>query len=192
MQLRLWSPAVVLCAALVGAPVFAGVIFAGPLTTTVPTALFDPLTTLSSTLTAGEFLIAIETTGALNLQDWSLDLLYNASIARPVDGGGFYQSVYQAYFDGTADLSEITSSGFDLPDLLQGIAGFSQGVSGNGTLAYVLFGYVSGQEGRDPGISVAGGPTFGVPEPSSLALAATSLAALLMARARRRREIHQV
>src|SRR5215510_3790009 len=80
-----------------GAPPWAGAdILPGTPTTTVPSSLFDPPPgTLSSPLPANQFLLPIEITGAIGLQDWSFDLNFDDSIVSPVDAGGLYQSVYQ-------------------------------------------------------------------------------------------------
>ncbi len=166
----------------VSAPTSATLITAGTPTTTVPNDLFDPLCpafcTLTSPLPGNEFLLPIEITGANTLQDWSFDLNFNDGVVAPVDAGGLYQSVYQAEFNASdPTLSNITSSGFLLPgspqDTLQGVAGFSSGVSGNGLLAYILFDQLV--PGANPGFSISGVTVAQAPEPGTLALFAAAL-----------------
>ena len=160
-------------------PPWAGAgILVGTPTTTVPSSLFDPLNTLSSSLPANEFLLPIEITGANGLQDWSFDLNFTDGVVSPLDVGGLYQSVYQAEFNASdPTLSNITSSGLLLPGSLLGIAGFSSGVSGDGLLAYVLFQQL--MPGVDPGFSISNAVTTqAAPEPGTLALLAGVLAVL--------------
>jgi hypothetical protein len=162
-------------------------ILPGTPTTTVPSALFDPLCplscTLSSPLPGTQFLLPIEITGAIGLQSWSFDLLFDNTVVNPADDFGLYQSVYQAEFS-VADptLSNITSSGLPLAGDLLGIAGFSSGVSGNGLLAFVLFDFVPGQEARDPGFHIDNPTVQQVPEPTALALLAPCLMLLALRR----------
>src|SRR5215510_1680436 len=142
------------------APPWAGagpVISPGPPTTSIPSSLFDPLASLSPPLPGDEFLLPIEITGANGLQDWSFDLNFDDSVVIALDAGGLYQSVYQAEFNGSdPTLSNITSSGFLFLGSLQGIAGFSSGVSGDGLLAYVLFEFQPGKQDPFPAFSVSG------------------------------------
>jgi hypothetical protein len=162
-------------------------ISAGIQTTTVPTALFDPLSSLFSPLPAGQFLLPVEITGATGLQDWSFDLTFNESVVNLLDVGGLYQSVYQTEFNSTdMTLSNITSSGLPGMDVLEGIAGFSSGVSGDGTLAYILFEYAQGQENNDPGFGIENPTISQAPEPETLALLASGLVGLLCVRRRSR------
>ena len=165
----------------------AAVISPGTPTNTVPSSLFDPLATLSSPLPADEFLLPIEITGANGLQDWSYDLLFDASVVGPLDVGGLYQSIYQAEFS-AADptVSNITSSGF--PGSLDGIAGFSSGVSGNGLLNFVLFQYLPGQATNDPDFSVDNVRLVQqAPEPGTIFLLPIALLAIFLIRLQRGR-----
>ena len=155
---------------LVFGSVDAALISPGTPTTTVPSALFDPLSSLSSPLPAGQFLLPIEISGANGLQDWSFDLLFDTSVVNPADDGGLYQSVYQAQFNATdPTLSNITSSGFFLTSL-DGIAGFSSGASGDGLLAFILFEFLPNQQDNDPAFSVANATIQQAPEPETLPL----------------------
>lgn len=155
-------------------------ISAGSPSTSVPAALYDPFGSLVPPLPAEQFLLPVEITGATGLQDWGFDLTFDASVVSPIDVGGLYQSVYQAEFNSVdAILSEITSSGFLLGGVLEGIAGFSSWASGDGTLAYILFEYLPGQAGNDPDFGIEDATTTqSVPEPATLALLAGGLAAL--------------
>ena len=164
----------------VSLPTEGAVISAGTPTTSVPTSLFDPLVSLTAPLAANQFLLPIQIAGANGLQDWTFDLTFNDDVVTPLDVGGLFQSVYQAEFNVTdTTLSNITSSGFLLPDVLQGIAGFSSGVSGDGLLAFVLFQFQPGQEANDPNFGIDNPiVTQQVPEPRTLALLTVALAGL--------------
>lgn len=144
----------------------------------------DPTTAVPAevpvALAADQFLLPIAATGAAGLQSWSFSLGFDASVVQQVDLGGWYFGVYAASFStATPVLSSITSSGFLLDGLLDGVAGFSGGVTGDGLLAYIGFAYQPGREGADPGFTV-GGVTVAqpVPEPGSLALVLAGLLAL--------------
>ena len=73
----------------------AAVISPGTPTTNVPSSLSDPLSTLSSPLSTGQFLLPVDITGANGLQDWSFDLHFDASRVAPLDLGGLFNWVYQ-------------------------------------------------------------------------------------------------
>ena len=153
----------------------ATVISAGTPTTSVPSSLSDPLSSLPSPpspLPAGEFLLPIEITGAAGLQSWSFDVLFDDTIATPFDAGGLTQSVYQAEFNATdPTLSNITSSGFPVAGVgLQGVAGFSTGVSGDGLLAYILFAFQPGQADPFPSFSIDNATVQQAPEPGTVGL----------------------
>jgi hypothetical protein len=139
----------------------AATLSAGAPITTVPAALVDPFGSLATGLGATRFLVPIEAAAAEDLQDWTFDLLFDATRFAPVDAGGICGSVYAALFNADDPVaSQITSTGLLLDGVLQGIAGFASGVSGDGVLAYVLFERVAGQP---------------VPVPGSLALAVLAL-----------------
>jgi PEP-CTERM motif len=171
----------------------AAVIEPGTQTTSVPAAIYDPLLTLTDPLPMGQFLLPIEITGASGLQDWSFDLTFDENVVAPLDVSGLYQSVYQAEFSAVdPTLSNITSSGLLGTGVLEGIAGFSSGVSGNGLLAFVLFEYLPDQSGNDPnfGIETQDPPIQQVPEPGTmllLVLALLTLARMQRVRGRRLR-----
>jgi len=155
----------------------AALISPGTPTTSIPSALVDPVSSLSSPLPAGEFLLPIEITGAIGLQDWSFDLNFTDGVVSPLDVGGLFQSVYQAAFNAADPTpSNITSSGFLFPGSLQGIAGFSSGVTGDGLLAYVLFEQLT--PGVNPGFSISNAVINQAPEPATLALLAGALVVL--------------
>ncbi len=163
--------------ALVASPWAGAGILVGTPTTSVPSSLFDPLASLSNPLPDPQFLLPIEITGAIGLQDWSFDLNFTDGVVSPVNAG-LFQGVYQAAFNvSDPTLSDITSSGLLLPGSLQGIAGFSSGVSGDGLLAFVLFQQL--MPGVDPGFSISNAVTTqAAPEPGTLALLAGVLAVL--------------
>jgi len=168
-------------AVFVSGALHAAVIAPGTQTSNVPVALYDPFSTLTDPLPAGQFLLPIEITGVSGLQNWSFDLTFDDSVVAPLDVGGLYQSVYQAEFSaGDPTLSDITSSGLPLPGSLAGIAGFSSGVSGDGLLAFVLFEYLPDQQTRDPnfGIQNQDPPIQQAPEPGTMLLLAAALLTL--------------
>ena len=143
-------------------PVHAGVITAGPVTSTVPATLVDPLGSLSGGLSSTQFLVPIIVTGAIDLQFWSFDLAFDSALVIPLDVGGLFQQVYQAEFD-NGFITNIESSGFLLNGVLEGISGSAPTVSGDGPLAYVLFQFL---------------PTATVAEPESILLVLPVLLAL--------------
>ena len=162
----------------------AAIISAGSPTTTVPTALDDPIATLTSPLPADQFLLPIVITGANGLQDWIFDLTFDGSVVTLLDVGGLFQSVYAAHFNAIDNtLSGITTSGFPGPNVLAGIAGFSSGVSGDGLLAFVLFEFQPGQSGNDPDFDIENQSiTQQAPAPGTLVLLIPALAALRLRR----------
>ena len=158
--------------ACIAGPSGAAIISVGSPTTSVPSALSDPLSSFSLfPLQPNQFLLPIQIAGATGLQDWSFDLTFNDDVVTPLDIGGLFQSVSGRFNATDTTLSNITSSGFFLPDVLQGIAGFSSAVSGDGLLAFVLFQFQTGQETNDPNFGIDN-PTVTqqVPEPGTLAL----------------------
>lgn len=166
-------------AVFVSGTVHAALIAPGAQTTSPPAALFDPFATLADPLPSGQFLLPIEITGASGLQSWSFDLTFDDTVVAPLDVGGLYQSVYQAEFNaGDPTLSNITSSGLLGTGLLQGIAGFSSGVSGDGLLVFVLFEYLPDQQTRDPNFGVENPSIQQAPEPGTMLLLAAALLTL--------------
>ncbi len=161
----------------------AALITPGTPTTGVPVSLHDPLATLADPLPAGRFLLPVEVSGASGLLDWSFDLAFDDAVVAPLDAGGLFQHVYQAEFS-VADptLSDITGSGLVLPGALLGVAGFSWGVGGDGTLAYLLFEYRAGREGDDPGFVIDPPTPQPVPEPALPWLLGGALLALTATR----------
>lgn len=172
-----------LAAVLLAGAAQAALVTPGTPTTGVPAALSDPLATLTDPLPAGRFLLPIEVSGASGLQDWSFDLAFDDAVVVALDLGGLFQHVYQAEFS-VADptLSDITSSGLVLPGALLGVAGFSWGGGGDGTLAYLLFAYRPGREGDDPGFVIDPPAPQPVPEPALPWLLGSALLALATTR----------
>lgn len=157
----------------------AAVISTGPPGILVPPGLVDPLSSLAAGLPPGYFLVPVGFTAAAGLDSWTFDLAFDPTVAAPADLGGLYQGAYQAQSGGT--VSQIVSSGFVLPGLLDDVSGFfEQPQDGSNLLAFLLFAYSPGQEGADPGVRVVDGtPPNGAPEPGSLLLAMLALGVLV-------------
>lgn len=168
-----WASALLaLSCALTGAitisPAQAAQLAVGASLNTVPTALVDSLGTLS--LSPSQFLVPVLAQSADDLAEWQFDLRFDADVATPVDVGGLYFSTYQADF-GIGAISQITGSGFLLDGRLDDVSGyFDPSVSGDGVIAYVLFQYLAGHDGQDPGVQVDDPAPQALPEPSTLGL----------------------
>jgi hypothetical protein len=123
--------------------------------------------------------LPVDITGANGLQDWSFDLHFDASKVAPLDLSGLFNWVYQSEFSVTnPTLSDITASGFPLTDVLQGVAGFSSGASGDGVLAYILFNFLPGQQDPFPPFTIDNGTIQQTPEPATLILLGSGLVLL--------------
>ncbi|KQP23541.1 hypothetical protein ASF43_06750 [Pseudorhodoferax sp. Leaf267] len=132
-----------------------------------------------ATLGAGQFLLPIQVSGAVDLQAWSFDLGFDPAVVLPSDLGGFYQGVYAAQFSAAQPaLSSIVSGGVLVRDgLLETVAGFSEGISGDGLLAFIGFEWLA--PGQDPGFEVGNVPQpQPIPEPATVALVSAALLAL--------------
>ncbi|WP_326543153.1 PEP-CTERM sorting domain-containing protein [Pseudorhodoferax sp.] len=173
---RRWLAGIGLAGALWGAvgACHALVITAGSPTTVVPAEVAD----VGVVLGAGQFLLPILASDAARLQDWRFDLFFDPAVVQPVDLGGFYQGAYAALFSAAQPvLSSIVSGGLLLDGVLLGIAGASDGVSGDGLLAFIGFEYLA--TGVDPGFEVGvEPPPMPIPEPGTVALMVAAMAAL--------------
>jgi hypothetical protein len=141
------------------------------------------------------FLVPVNVLGADGLQSFQFDLLYDPTVVQFYDPFpvNFTSGVYGAEFiPGESSTESFITSAFPtiFPDRIDDVSGLYpgllDGVTGNGTLAYILFEYVDGQEGNNPGFTIAdtfinGIPTTlpppngTVPEPSVLLLLAGAL-----------------
>lgn len=128
---------------------------------------------------AGTLLVPIDITGASNLQNWQFDLLFNNTVVQEVDPGDGSSGIYGAEFTpGDPNSMSFILAGFPLNFLgeVSGVAGaypsLPNGPSGDGVLAFILFDFVSGQEGNNPDFSIqnAGTQELQVPEPGALPL----------------------
>jgi hypothetical protein len=141
---------------------------------------------VDATIGLNQFLLPIEVTGAAGLQSWSFDLSFDPNVVQLADLGGItsFSGVYAAEFNDTQPvLSSILSSGFPFGGL-QGVAGFSSDVTGDGLLAFIGFEYLPGQNAQHPGFEIGGvNVTQSVPEPTTAVLLAVGL--LVLARGRR-------
>jgi hypothetical protein len=148
------------------------------------------------TLDPGQFLLPVEVTGAIGLQDWGFDLTFDPNVVRVVDPGDGSSGIYGARFDADDDAtlaSILAGFVFNSQGMVDDVAGsypgLFEGVTGDGILAWILFETIDGQEGQDPGFTVPTAPPPSVPEPGTLALLVPALA--LVAAARRRNARHR-
>src|ERR1700752_1276207 len=84
-------------------PVEAGpIISVGTPTTTVPTYLTDGSylfgIMVPTPLPAGEFLMLVDIFGAVNLQSWQFDLLFDNTVVQEVDPGDGTSGIYGAEY----------------------------------------------------------------------------------------------
>ena len=137
------------------------------------------------------FLVPVNVIGANGLQSFQFDLLYDPTVVRFYDPFlvNFTSGVYGAEFipgDTSTESSIVAAFPTIFPDRIDDVFGLypflTDGVTGNGTLAYILFEYVDGQEGNDPNFRFADTFINGisttpvqVPEPSVLLLLAGAL-----------------
>jgi hypothetical protein len=190
--------AVLLLAMLAPLPVAAvPIISPGTPTTTVPVYLTDGsyLFGITVTLGVGQFLLPVEITGATNLQNWQFDLLFDNTVVEEVDPGDGSSGIYGAEFTpGDPNSTSFILGGFpfNFLGLVDDVAGsypsLLTGPSGDGVLAFILFGFLPDQENNDPGFSVEDVTVQQIPEPATLALLAGGLAALLGVRRQAKRE----
>ncbi len=140
----------------------------------------------------------MQISGALNLEFWNFDLLYEQTVVQvvPEPSPTLIPGIFAAEFTpGDANsLSNITSGFTFLPGIVDEVFGLYpfllNGVTGDGVLAYILFEFVPGQEGNDPNFRIIDNTLpQGAPEPNTLALFAAALLILtFMPRLRRLRE----
>jgi hypothetical protein len=142
------------------------------------------------TIPPDTFLVPVNVSGATNLQTFQFDLLYDPTVVQFHDPFlfNFTSGIYGAQFiSGDASTESFILSGFPFfPGLVDDVAGsypgLLDGVTGNGTLAYILFEFIEGQEANNPGFTIANPsvtelPTQ-VPEPDILLLVAGALLVL--------------
>jgi len=132
-------------------------------------------------LPAGAFLVEIDISGAFDLQSWQFDLLFNNTVVEEVDPGDGSSGIYGAEFtSGDPTTASFILGGFPFNAFgeVDGVAGsypsLLTGPTGSGPLAFIVFDFLSGQEGNDPGFSIAN-PVISQPEPAPIPEPATLL-----------------
>ena len=141
----------------------------------------NPAPTIS--IPPSTFLVPVEISGAINLQNWQFDLLFNNTVVEVVDPLDGSSGLYGAEFaPGDPNTLSFILGGFPFNafGLVDDVAGFYpallDGVSGDGVLAYVLFRFLPGQETNNPSIRVTDAILpQPVPEPGTLALLAAAM-----------------
>jgi hypothetical protein len=133
------------------------------------------------------FLVPVDVSGAASLQTFQFDLLFNPTVVQVFDPFDGSSGIYGAEFvPGDTNTQSFILGGFPLNalGLVDDVAGsypsLLDGVTGDGTLAYILFEFLPGQEANNPGFTVANPsvtelPTQQVPEPNMLLLVGTLL-----------------
>jgi len=135
---------------------------------------------------AGTFPVPVDITGATNLQNWQFDLLFDNAVVQEVDPGDGSSGIYGAELSpGDPESMSFILSGFPFNSLglVDTVAGeypsLLIGPSGDGSLAFILFEFLPGQDMNNPDFSIQNTVVQeGVPEPATLALLAAGLALL--------------
>ena len=173
---RLFTALALFACGLANAVVFS----VGPQTSTVPSYIG------SGTLGTNQFLVPINASGAVQLQEWQFDFSFDPKVVTQIEPffTPYFFGLYAAQFDPMVanSLSNPTSAGFSFSEgLIEQIAGFSQGANGNGPLVFLAFEYL--QPGSSPGFAISNViATQPVPEPSTWALFAVGLIGFAMHR----------
>ena len=167
----------------------------GAALTSAPGYLSGPFGT-PITISSDQFLVPVIASGAVDLQYWQFDASFDPSVVNvvfPADGSsGIYGARFDAGMENTLSfiLAGMPDNGSGTISAVSGMYPLltTAGVSGNGTLAYLLFEFLPGAQGFDPHILVNGNGQLNdggnqVAEPSTLILIFT--AALLMTQRRR-------
>jgi len=132
------------------------------------------------------FLVPVEITGALNLQTWQFDLLFDNSVVEAVSIAG------AEFIPGDAATESFILGGFIFNGLglVDDVAGsypsLVTGPSGDGVLARIEFRFLDGQEDEDPDFRIDGASTLEVPVPGPASVTLL-LAGAVLVRARRAR-----
>ena len=131
---RLFTALALFACGLANAVVFS----VGPQTSTVPSYIG------SGTLGINQFLVPINASGAVQLQEWQFDFSFDPKVVTQIEPffTPYFFGLYAAQFDPMVanSLSNPTSAGFSFSEgLIEQIAGFSQGANGNGPLVFLAF-----------------------------------------------------
>jgi PEP-CTERM motif-containing protein len=177
-------PALLLLVLLIASPAGAAVISVGSFPELNPSP--------SITIPADTFLVPVQISGAIGLQNWQFDLLFDNTVVEQVDPLDGSSGIYGAEFTpgDPVSLSFILAGfPFNALGLVDDVAGshpsLLAGASGDGVLSYILFRFLDGQENNDPAFSIADGVTQeAVPQPGTLVLLAFGVAILSLRRRR--------
>ncbi len=138
---------------------------------------------------AGTFFVPVDISGAADLQNWQFDLFFDNMVVNEVDPGDGSSGIYGAQFTpGNPDSMSFILSGFPFNGLglIDTVAGeypsLLTGPSGGGTLAFILFEFLPGQEMNNPNFNIQNAVVQqAIPEPATLELLAVGLALLVAA-----------
>jgi len=110
---------------------------------------------------AGTFLVPVQITGTVGLQNWQFDLTFDNTVVQEIDPGDGSSGIYGAQFTpGDPNSQSFILSGFPLNvfGVVQTVAGsypsLPNGPTGDGTLAFILFAFLTGESGNNPNFSI--------------------------------------
>jgi hypothetical protein len=143
----------------------------------------------SISIPADTFLVPVQVSDALGLQNWQFDLAFDNTVVEVVDPIDGSSGIYGAEFTpGDPDSLSFILGGFpfNFLGLVDDVAGsypsLLAGASGDGVLAYILFRFLAGQENNDPGFGIENATVQQAPEPGTLALLEAALLIVSLAR----------
>jgi len=121
----------------------------------------DPVPSYLPAPPGAAFYVPVQISGVAGLQNWQFTLNFDNSVVEVVDPFDGSSGIYGAQFTpGDANSQSFILGGFPLNGLgiVDTVAGsypfLPAGPSGDGVLADILFDFLPGQEGNDPGFSI--------------------------------------